>query len=77
MSYREEEIDRFRVKTDSGKEYIIIAYQQYISTASYDDPNVEVAGKKRLMTLNGFHVNFIYPKTFKIVETNEIVQKVS
>lgn len=72
---RERETDRFLVKTDDGKEYTIIQYQEYISTSSFDNPHGEVEGLKSLSTSTGLHVNYIDPKTFKIVETNEIVRK--
>lgn len=73
---REIEIDRFLVKTDSGKEYVIVQYQEYISARSFNDPHGEVAGLKRLSTSTGLHVNYIDPQTFKVVETDEIVRKV-
>jgi hypothetical protein len=36
---REIETDRFLVKTDTGKEYTIVQYQEYIPAASHDDPH--------------------------------------
>lgn len=73
---REIETDRFLVKTDTGKEYTIVQYQEYISAASFDDPQAEVEGLKRLSTSTGLDVNYIDSKTFKVVETNEVVRKV-
>lgn len=70
------EIGRFIAETDTGKEYEIIQYQEYIDASSHDNPNVKIPGLKSMRTANGFHVNFINPQTFKIVETNEIVKKV-
>lgn len=73
---RKIEIGRFLAKSDSGKEYTIIEYQEYVSAATMGDPHAEVAGLKSLFTSTGLHVNYISPKTFKVVETNEIVRKV-
>lgn len=73
---REVEIDRFTVKSDEGKEYTIIQYQEYIPSRESNDPAAEVAGLKRLATSEELHVHFIDPKTFKIFETGEIVRKI-
>ena len=73
---REVETGRFLVKTDEGKEYIVIQYQEFIPTSSFDNPNAEVEGLRRLATSTDLHVNYIDPNTFKVVETNEIVRKV-
>ena len=70
------EIGRFIAKTDTGKEYEIIQFQEYIDVSSHDDPNAEVPGHKFLRTAEGLNINLIDSQTFKIVETNEIVKKV-
>ncbi len=70
---REVEIDRFKVKSDEGKEYTIIQYQVYIQDRNTD---AEVPGLKRLTTSEEFHVHYIDPKTYKIFETGEIVRKI-
>lgn len=72
---RESEVSRFTAKTDSGKIYIIIEYQEYISTASLPNPNAEMPGLKRWATPNRLAVNQIDAETFQIVQTNEIVRK--
>ena len=72
---RIKETDRFLTKTDTGKEYVIIQYQEYIDASTARDPNAEIPGIKDLRTINGLHVNYIDSKTFKVVETNEIVRK--
>jgi len=73
---REVETDRFLVKTDTGKEYTIVQYQEYILAASHDDPHAEIEGLKRLYTSTGLDVEYIDSKTFKVGGTNEIVRKV-
>ncbi|NQT05426.1 MAG: hypothetical protein HQ577_05390 [Dehalococcoidia bacterium] len=70
------EIDRFIAKTDTGKEYTILVYQEFIPAGSFDNPQAEIEGLKSLSTSTGLHVNYIDSKTFKVVETNEIIRKV-
>lgn len=74
---REIETGRFLAKTDTGKEYIIVQYQEYIdATHLTSSRREEIAGLKRLATSTGLDVTYIDPKTFKIVSTGEIVRKV-
>jgi hypothetical protein len=72
---REVETGRFRVKTNAGKEYIVVQYQEYISVPSFDDPD-ETPGKKWMATSAGLLVNYIDLETFKIAQTGEIVRKI-
>jgi len=67
---REVEIGRFPVKTNDGKEYTIIRYQEYISSSSG-----EIPGMKRFRTSDGLDVTYIDSETFKIIVTNETVRK--
>ena len=69
------ETDRFTVKSDKGNEYIIIQYQEYISTSSSSGFG-EVEGLKSLATSTGLDVNYINPTTFKIVQTGGIAHKI-
>jgi len=73
---RTEEIDRFKVKSESGTEYIIIQYQEYLNPVSGDHPNDEILGRKFFLTYHGALVYYIKPKTFEIFATKDIVQKV-
>ena len=73
---KEIEIGRFQARSDSGKQYTIIEYQQYISAAGFDDPHAQVAGLKRFCTSTRRAVTYIDSKTFKINKTNEIVRKI-
>ncbi len=74
---REIEIDRFIAKTDLGRQYLIIIYQEYLPAGTYENPQGKVEGKRRLITSNGLHVvsinNGIY---YKILETDELVRKI-
>ena len=69
---REIEVDRFPVKTDNGKEYIIVQYQTYVSDGTFDNPQSEIATVTSFLTLNGDIVNQIDSKTFQIIDTNQI-----
>jgi hypothetical protein len=73
---REIEIGRFLAKSESGEEYIIIEYQEYVSAATMGNPHAEVAGLRSYFTSTGLHVNYIDSETFKVVETDEVVRKV-
>ncbi len=76
MSLKEiKEIENFIAKSDSGKQYRIFHYQEYIDASSADDPNATMPGRKFLTTSDGGHVNYIDANTFKIVATDEIVTK--
>lgn len=73
---RTKETDRFIAKTFTGKEYVIIQYQEYIDVSSHDDQNGKILSPiKRLVTENGLTVSAIHDKIFKISKTNEIVYK--
>jgi hypothetical protein len=73
---REVEIDRFIARTDDGKEYVIVMYQEFLSTATHERPHDEIPGLKRLTTTTGLHVNYIDPSTFKVVQTDQVIRKV-
>ena len=66
---------RFIARSDSGKEYIIVKYQEYIYFDCCSKPQ-ELEGLFSYRTSNGDLVNCIDSETFQIVETNEIVRKV-
>ena len=73
----EKEINRFKAKSDKGKGYIIIEYQQYENTGTFDKPNDITATTTRFLTSDGEIVNKIpNTETFQILLTNEIVRKV-
>lgn len=69
------EVERFLAKTDKGKEYIIVHYQEYLSTDDFAG-HEEIEGQEGYVTSEGLVVNRIDSETFQIVETNEVVRKV-
>ena len=70
---REVELDRFTARSDEGREYTIIEYQEYIQDRNSD---AETVGLKRWTTSEELHLHYIDSKTFKIFETGEIIRKV-
>jgi len=69
------EIERFTAKTDEGKEYVIVLYQEYLHTEDFRGSQ-DIEGQRQYLTSTGELVNRIDSKTFQIVKTNEIVRKV-
>lgn len=70
------ESNRFQVRSDSGKIYVIIEYQEYLPAGTQDNPHAEVEGLKSWRTREGLTVSYIDTKTFQIIKTNETVRKV-
>jgi hypothetical protein len=73
---REVEISRFKVKSEEGKEYTIIEYQDYMMDRKAADLAANTAGLKRLTTEEEFHIHTIDPDTFRIYETGEVVKRI-
>ena len=71
------EIDRFLVKTKSGKAYTIVQLQDYedIPTGGSVPPS-ELTGLMSFLTTTDLRVAYIDAETFKIISTDEIVRKV-
>ena len=72
----EKEINRFKAKSGKGKEYIIIQYQKYENTGTFDKPNDITATTTRFLTSNGEIVSQIDSETFQIFNTDGVVRKV-
>lgn len=70
------EIDRFKAKSASGKEYLIIVTQKFIDASTADDPNAIIPGLKSAKTADGRFLNFIDENTFKLVDTGEILTRI-
>jgi hypothetical protein len=73
---REVEIGRFKVRSEEGKEYTIIQYQDYIMDRKAADLAANIEGFKRLTTEEEYHVHAVDSDTFKIYETGDIVKRV-
>ena len=76
MIKRVVEIDRFNAASDAGVTYTLIVYQDMIDASSQDSPDAELPGRKHLTTSGGLTVNYIDAKTFKIVQTDEVIRKI-
>jgi hypothetical protein len=74
MKYKRE-VSRFQAKTDNGKTYTIIEYQEYTEVKTFDGQNEALPGLRELVTTDGLHVNYA-AGVFRLVTTNEILHKV-
>ena len=70
------EVDRFNAKSDSGKVYTLITYQDFLPAQSKEDPVGQAAGPKSLLTSTGFRVKIINPQTFEIIATGETLHRI-
>jgi hypothetical protein len=73
---RRVEINRFDAKSQSGKLYTIIEYQEQVSATGFSNPNNIHKGLKSWVTSEEQLVNQIDSETYQILGTNEIVRKV-
>jgi hypothetical protein len=73
---REVEIARFKARSEEGREYTIIEYQDYIMDRKAAELTANIQGFKRLTTSQGWHVHAIDANTFKIYETGDVVKRV-
>jgi hypothetical protein len=73
---REVELTRFKAKAETGREYTIIEYQDYMMDRNAAELTANIQGLKRLTTDKGLHVHTIDPDTFKIYETGDIVKRI-
>ena len=71
------EIARFTAKTDKGKIYTIIEYQDVLDSKGFDMPYDKKLGLSYYLTSTGLIVSKIDSETFHIVSTNEFVRKVN
>lgn len=69
------ELEHFIVKSDKGKEYTIILYQEYLSADDFGGSE-EVEGLKYYITSTGLNVNRIDANTFEIVADNCIARRI-
>ncbi len=75
MAKRTVETDRFTLRTDGGKEYTLVEFQDFISTPPSFGPDGEIRGLKRLMTTTGLTVSDYDPEKYKVIETNEFIRR--
>jgi len=73
---REVEIGRFKARSEEGKEYTIIQYQDYIMDRKAADLAANIEGFKRLTTEEDYHIHAIDADTFQIYETGDIVKRI-
>jgi len=68
------EITRYQCIGDSGREYTVIEYQNFMRPQS--GPAQDVLGTKEWFLSDGRDVNFIDENTFQILRTDEFVRKI-
>lgn len=73
----ERQIDRFDAKTDDGRVFSVVVYQEFIDATSIGDKARKwIPGMKRITLSDGSPVNYIDANTFKVFGTDEIIRKV-
>ncbi len=72
------ETNRFKVKSDKGKIYTIIEYTNYKDTTVFSGNIIktETPDLKSYFTDTGLLCEYIDAKSFKIIDTGEIVRKI-
>ena len=73
----EQEIGRCTAVADDGTMYTVITYQHFTRSNLISGPQQWIPGTKHMALLNGESVNYIDDETFQIVQTDEIIRKVS
>ncbi len=68
----EKKLSEFTARSEAGKEYLIIEYQEQLGISPYGK---EILGSTRLVTSDGLPVNVVDPIRYKILKTGEIVYK--
>lgn len=75
---RWEEIDRFETIDEDGDKNTVVCYQRVIETRKLDGSISAIRSRlKEYRTVSGAHVNALDSETFKIVETDQIVRKIT
>jgi hypothetical protein len=76
MRTADREIDRFTAASKDGTTFVVIVFQEYTETRTVNGEWMRIDGFKRLELEDGSYLNQIDPNTFKIVSTDEVIQKV-
>ena len=71
-----QEVKRFSVYTEAGKEYTIVKYKEYVSDECFRNPHAKMSITEYYQTNQGQAVNYNKEEdTYEIVETGEITRK--
>lgn len=71
------EIDRITAVSDSGRAYVVVVLQEFIERTPIGRPREWLPGIKSYELESGMPVNFVDDDTFRIVQTDEVIKKVS
>jgi hypothetical protein len=70
------EVSRFRARSNLGREYTVIQFQDILSAAMADDAEAEKPGLTRLRTSEGYEVTpREVPGTYFVMQTREVIKK--
>ena len=72
----EQETRRFRARSDDGREFIVIEYEQLHEHRDLSGQTSFTRGLKRLVLSDGSTVVQIDPETFKILQTDVVIRKI-
>jgi hypothetical protein len=77
MTPKRKLVRRFNARSDSGKQYTVLEYQDFHVLRAGGNTVSEIPGLKLWQTTTGFLLNETdNPKTFQIATTNEIIREV-
>jgi hypothetical protein len=74
----EQEIRRFRAKTDDGKVFVVVEYQESTEFQPIGGARRRIPTTTSLRLSDGRDVTYVQddPEAFKIVDTDEIIREV-
>jgi hypothetical protein len=69
-------VDHFKVRSESGKEYTLVEFQEHISKSDDNGSGTPKEGYRRFATSKGIPAFQIDSETFEIFGSGELVQKI-
>ena len=72
----EHKVARFNARSETGKEYIVIRFVEVHENRDLSGKVSKIRGLARYALEDGSAVMLVDDKTFKIVQTEEIIRKV-
>ena len=70
------QLGEFRAKSDSGRIYSVIEYQEYFSILESTGVITETEGTKKWKTSDGSNLKQLDAETYRIVSNNEVIRKI-
>ena len=69
-------VDHFKVRSESGKEYTLVEFQEHISKSDDNGSGTPKEGYRRFATSKGIPAFQIDSETFEIFGSGQLVQKI-